>query len=228
MEFLGEFVRNHGLMAGVALDGDADRCLCVDERGDLVDGDMIMAMCALDMKRRGKLSGNALVGTVLSNLGLQKFCAENGIHFTATKVGDRYVSEQMILQNANFGGEQSGHVIFRDYAVSGDGQLTAVQVLSLLARERAAMSELAACMVKYPQYMVNVTVSAHGKTEFYKNHAIKQAIEDTNRRIGADGRIVVRVSGTEPYVRVMAEHENDETAANTVEELAELIKKELS
>ena len=125
-------MREHGLDAGVAFDGDADRCLMVDENGNEVDGDMLMAICALDMKSRGKLNKNTVVGTIMTNLGFIKFCEREGIRFIATKVGDRFVMEEMLLEEYSFGGEQSGHLIFRDFATTGDGELTAIQVLSLM------------------------------------------------------------------------------------------------
>ena len=158
MEGLIEYVKNHELDAGVAFDGDADRCLMVDEAGNFVDGDFIMAICALDMKSRGKLNKNTVVGTIMTNMGFQKFCEENGMRFEATKVGDRYVLEQMRLEGYSFGGEQSGHVIFRDFATTGDGQLTACQLLSLLHRRQGKLSSLATAMQRYPQTMVNIQV----------------------------------------------------------------------
>lgn len=133
---LSEYVRKNHLDAGAAFDGDADRCICVDENGSVIDGDMMMAMLSLDMKERGRLSGNAVVGTIMTNFGFSRFCDENNIKFIQTKVGDRYVSEEMLLEGCCFGGEQSGHIIFSDHSTTGDGQLTAVQLFSLMKRKR--------------------------------------------------------------------------------------------
>jgi phosphoglucosamine mutase len=205
-EALARYVVDNGLDAGVAFDGDADRCLCVDENGELVDGDMIMAICALDMKKRGKLSRNTVVGTVMTNLGFIKFCEANGIRFNTTKVGDRYVLEEMLLEEYDFGGEQSGHVVFRDFATTGDGQLTAVQLLSLMRREGKKLSELKQVMHRYPQCMVNVPVSPEGKVNFFTDPVIKDAVAKAKKLLNEnDGRIVVRPSGTEPLIRVMTE-----------------------
>ncbi len=187
MEGLIEYVRTHELDAGVAFDGDADRCLMVDEKGNFVDGDFIMAICALDMKSRGKLNKNTVVGTIMTNLGFQKFCEDNGMRFEATKVGDRYVLEQMRLDNFSFGGEQSGHVIFRDFATTGDGQLTACQLLSLLRRRQAKLSSLATVMQRYPQTMVNISVTPEGKLAFYTDQRVRAAIEKVSETLGNDG-----------------------------------------
>ena len=216
---LAAYVKEHGLDAGIAFDGDADRCLCVDENGKLIDGDMIMAICAKDLHERGKLNRNTVVGTIMTNFGFEKFCEENGLRFIATKVGDRFVLEEMLLEDYRFGGEQSGHIIFRDFATTGDGQLTAVQLLSLLRRTGAKLSELATIMRHYPQVMINLTVSAEGKVQFFTNKEIKAAIENAKNALGKEGRIVVRPSGTEPMIRVMAEGSDEKlirTQANAV------------
>ena len=143
MESLKQFVLDNGLDAGIAFDGDADRCLAVDEKGQLVDGDFVMAICAADLKSRGKLAHNAVVGTVMSNMGFIRFCEDNGMRFEAAKVGDRYVLETMRQNDYNFGGEQSGHVIFLDFGTTGDGQLTGAHLLSLVHRREAKLSSLA-------------------------------------------------------------------------------------
>ena len=201
-------VENH-LDAGVAFDGDADRCLCVDDQGNLVDGDFIMAICALDMKKRGKLSRDTVVGTIMTNLGFIKFCEANGLRFNATKVGDRFVLEEMLLEEYDFGGEQSGHIIFRDFATTGDGQLTAIQLLSLMRREGKPLSQLAQVMTRYPQAMINVKVSPEGKLNFYTDPQVRAAIDEGKKRLGDNGRVVVRVSGTEPLIRVMTEGQDE-------------------
>ena len=217
-----------GFDCGIAFDGDADRCLFVDEAGEVVDGDFIMAICGLDLARRGKLRRSTIVGTVLTNMGFSRFCEENGLKFAATKVGDRYVLEEMELEGYVLGGEQSGHVIFRDFATTGDGQLTAIQLLCLMKRSGRPLSELARVMRRMPQVMVNVTVSKEGKLQFYNNDAIKTACADAKDRLGSHGRVLVRVSGTEPLVRVMVEGEDEAEIGTIARELAQLVEKELA
>ena len=227
MEALAEYVREHGMDCGVAFDGDADRCLCVDENGNLVDGDMIMSICAMDLKERGKLNHNAVVGTVMTNFGFGKFCEEYGLHFVATIVGDRFMQEEMIQEDYSFGGEQSGHVIFREYATTGDGQLTAAQLLSVISRTGKSLSDLNRRMVKYPQRMENIRVNDDGKLRFYTDHAIKEAIDEAKAFLGESGRVVVRPSGTEPLIRVMAEGESEESIAHAVKTVSDAIKARL-
>lgn len=225
---LQEYVRGHReIQAGVAFDGDADRCLFVDAEGNVVDGDFIMAVCGLDMLERGKLRRGTIVGTVLTNLGFARFCEAHGMKFAATKVGDRYVLEEMELEGYTLGGEQSGHVIFRDYATTGDGQLTALQLLCLLKRCQKPLAELTAVMTRLPQVMENVQVSPEGKLEFYNNDAIKAAIREKKELLGEDGRVLVRVSGTEPLIRVMVEGQNESAIRRIAAELALLVKEEL-
>ncbi len=226
-EALQEYVVKHGMDVGVAFDGDADRCFCVDDQGNVVDGDFIMAICALDMKSRGKLGGNAIVGTVMTNLGFVRFCEENGIRFLATKVGDRFVLEQLLLEDYNFGGEQSGHIIFRDFATTGDGQLTAVQLLCQLRRTGEKLSDLRQCMTRYPQTTVNLTVSPQGKLAYYTDPVIRDAVEEAKAQLGDKGRIVVRASGTEPVMRVMVEHENLSSAEEVANRVARVVQDRL-
>ena len=209
---------------GVAFDGDADRCLAVDENGNIVDGDFIMAICAMDLYSRGKLAKNTAVGTVMSNMGFGKFCEDNHIKFVSTNVGDRYVLEAMLREGYNFGGEQSGHVIFLDYSTTGDGQLTAAQLLSLVHRRNAKMSSIATLMTHYPQILINVKVTNEGKVQFYKNQDIKNKIESVKNELGSDGRILVRLSGTEPLVRVMLEGLDKDKITRLANETADLIK----
>ena len=227
MEGLIEYVKTHEVDAGVAFDGDADRCLMVDEQGNFVDGDFIMAICAMDMKSRGKLAGNTVVGTIMTNLGFQRFCEENGMEFEATKVGDRYVLEEMLLDGYNFGGEQSGHVIFRDFATTGDGQLTACQLLSLMRRREAKLSSLATLMQRFPQTMLNIQVSPEGKLAFYTDHKVKAAIDKASETLGKDGRVIVRPSGTEPLLRVMVEGKDEELIQKLAVDVAHVIIEEL-
>lgn len=227
MESLMAFVKENHLDAGVAFDGDADRCLAVDNQGNLVDGDFVMAICALDMKSRGKLAKNTVVGTIMTNMGFIRFCEENGMNFVATKVGDRYVLEEMLLEEYSFGGEQSGHVIFLDFGTTGDGQLTAAQLISILKRRQAKLSSLATLMERYPQVMVNVRVSPEGKLRFYTDADVKAATEQAKAVLGKTGRIVVRVSGTEPLIRVMVEGEQEETINRLANEVADVIREKL-
>ena len=222
-EALAKFVVENHLDCGVAFDGDADRCLCVDENGELIDGDRIMAICSLDMKQRGILNKNTVVGTIMSNFGFSKFCEENDIDFVATKVGDRFVLEEMLQNGYSLGGEQSGHVIFREYATTGDGQLTSVQLLSLLKRSGKKLSELASVMKRYPQSMINVKISKQGKLKFYTDAEVLRAINKAEKELSGSGRLVVRPSGTEPLLRVMVESLDADQADRVAKEVAEVI-----
>ena len=227
LEGLKKFVVDNGLDCGLAFDGDADRFLAIDEKGNEVDGDMIMAICSLDMKKNGKLSGNTVVGTIMTNFGFTKFCERNKIQFIATKVGDRFVLEEMNLCGYALGGEQSGHIIFREFATTGDGQLTAVQLLSILVKEKKQLSELASVMIKAPQTMINLKISQNGKRLFYTDAVIKKALDDATATLGDSGRIVVRPSGTEPLIRVMTEGEDEVLIKKIAEDTASLIKERL-
>lgn len=228
MENLMAFVRENGLDAGVAFDGDADRCLAVDDKGNFVDGDFVMAICAADMKSRGKLEKNTAVGTIMTNMGFSRFCEENGMHFEATKVGDRYVLERMKQSGYNFGGEQSGHVIFLDFATTGDGQLTAAQLLSILKRRQAKLSSLVTLMTRYPQVLVNVEVAEDGKARFASDAVVQEAVEKARKELGEDGRIVVRPSGTEPLLRVMVEGQDTQLIRKLANSVAGVLKERLA
>ncbi len=227
LEGLAEYVVENKLDCGIAFDGDADRCLCIDEKGEQVDGDMIMAICALDLKKRGKLNGNTVVGTIMTNFGFGKFCEENGIRFIATKVGDRYVLEEMLLEDYSFGGEQSGHIIFRDFTTTGDGQMTATQLLCHMRCEKKPLSELASVMKRYPQVMINLKISAAGKIAFYTDRDVNDKIEEAKATLGSTGRIVVRPSGTEPLIRVMVEGMDEDEITRIAEDVANTISERL-
>ena len=228
IEALSKYVVENKLDMGVAYDGDADRCLCVDEKGKIIDGDQIMAICSQDMKERGRLAKNTVIGTILTNLGFIKYCEANDINFIATKVGDKFVLEEMLLEEYNFGGEQSGHIIFRDFATTGDGELTSIQLLSLLKRSGKKLSELASIMNKYPQVAINVKVSPEAKVKFYTNVAVKKSIDEAKTKLGEKGRIVVRPSGTEPKIRVMVECNEEELMHEVANEVATVVEKELA
>ena len=227
MENLMDFVVKNGLDAGIAFDGDADRCLAVDENGQLVDGDFMMAICALDMKSRGVLKHDTVVGTVMTNMGFTKFCKDNGLNFVATKVGDRYVLEEMLLKGYSFGGEQSGHYIFREFATTGDGQLSAVQFLSILSRRHARLSSLTTVMERYPQVLVNVRVSNDGKRRFYTDAEVRTAVQRAEELLGEDGRLLVRPSGTEPLLRVMTEGRDHGMITRIANDVADVIRDRL-
>ncbi len=227
MNSLVEYVKSHKLDVGIAFDGDADRCLAVDENGNIIDGDFIMAICAKDLKARGKLKKDTVVGTIMTNMGFNNFCNENDLKFVSTKVGDRYVLEDMLREDYNFGGEQSGHVIFLDYTTTGDGQLTAAQLLSIIKSKKEKLSNLAKVMKRYPQVMVNVKINSDSKILFYTDEEIKKKISYVKDQLGNAGRILVRVSGTEPLIRVMLEGEDYNKITSLADEVASLIKQRL-
>lgn len=208
LEGLQEAVLREGAQGGIANDGDADRCLMVDEKGQVLDGDQIMLLCGLHLKEQGKLKENMIVGTVMSNIGFHKAAKELGMQTCSTAVGDRYVLEKMLAEGYSIGGEQSGHVIFLDYNSTGDGLLTAVQTLSIMKEKGKSLSELAGLMTKYPQLLVNVRVLT--KAGWETNTAIQDVIREAEEELGANGRILVRPSGTEPLIRVMAEGPDQE------------------
>ncbi|MFV0400372.1 MAG: phosphoglucosamine mutase [Oscillospiraceae bacterium] len=205
IESLAEFVAEGGYDAGFAFDGDADRCIAVDEKGSIVDGDVIMAILATDRRARALLNDDTIVATVMSNLGLFRFAEKNGFRVEKTKVGDRYVLRQMRRKGYNLGGEQSGHVILSDYMSTGDGQLTACHVLQAMANSDKSLSELAAIMPLYPQVMRNIRADAVMKSMLDVDEGAAKIIEEAKEELGDEGRILVRASGTEPLIRVMIE-----------------------
>ena len=225
MEGLIKQVKKEKADVGIAYDGDADRCLMIDENGEEVDGDKIMAISSLALKKKDKLTNNTLVGTVMSNLGLVKFCEANDINFVATKVGDRYVLEKMLECNYIVGGEQSGHVIFKDFANTGDGELTSIQVLGILSEEKKTMSELATVMKKYPQVLINVKVREEAKGQYENDTQVMNAINKVEKELNGEGRVLIRPSGTEALIRVMIEGLDQEDIDKKAKKIADVIKK---
>ena len=225
LEGLIKAVKKEKAHVGIAYDGDADRCLMIDENGEEVDGDQIMAISALSLKKSGKLTNNTLVGTVMSNLGLVKFCEANDIDFVATKVGDRYVLEKMLECNYIIGGEQSGHVIFKDFANTGDGELTSIQVLGMLSDSKGSMSELASVMKRYPQVLINVKVREEAKGQYENDQQVTDVICEVEKELAGEGRVLIRPSGTEALIRVMIEGLDQDDINKKAKKIADVIKK---
>jgi len=209
-EVVAAEVARLGADAGVSLDGDADRALFADARGEVIDGDQVLAACAIDMRERGALAGNTVVSTVMANLGFRRAMEGAGIDVIAARVGDRYVLEEMRRAGAVLGGEQSGHVIFADHATTGDGMLTAVRFPSTAVRRGLSVGELSACMRRYPQVIENVEVLDRGALDGADR--VWRAVRDAEAALRSTGRVLVRASGTEPLVRVMVEAETLEDA----------------
>ena len=222
---LSAAVLEHKADLGVAHDGDADRCLLVDEKGEMVDGDQMMLICALELMRKKKLVDNTLVTTVMSNIGLHAAIKEHGGKCVVTAVGDRYVLEEMLKSGYNLGGEQSGHIIFGDFTKTGDGLITATQVLRAVVKNNKPLSELAGQMVKYPQVLVNVRVES--KVGWQENVAIQKVIAHVKELLGDNGRVLVRASGTEPLIRVMAEGPKIRELHELVESIVQVVKQQL-
>ncbi len=221
-ELLQQAVRERGAHLGVALDGDADRAIFVCEQGRVLDGDPIMAMLALDLHRQGQLAKQTVVGTVMSNFGLERAMTKAGITLVRTAVGDRYLLERMSADGYNFGGEQSGHFIFLDHNTTGDGLLSALQVLSLMKRTDKSLLELAQAMTAVPQVLLNVKVAK--KPDLDTVPELQQAIRDSEQRLNGSGRVLVRYSGTEPLLRVMVEGERDDQIRDVANRLVEVVK----
>ncbi len=225
IEGLGRMVVAGGFDMGLAFDGDADRCLAVDENGELVDGDKIMAICGMAMIAEGKLSENAIVATVMSNLGFHEFCRKNGIALHCADVGDRNVLEMMQKNGYNLGGEQSGHLIFLDDATTGDGQLAAVKFLKVVSESGKKLSELAKAIPTYPQLLHNVPIEGGNevKKRLMEDEALRARISEEQEKLGKTGRILVRASGTEALIRVMVEAVDSEIAEKTANTLTKCI-----
>lgn len=224
---LQQLVRESGADVGLAFDGDADRLIAVEESGVLVDGDKIMAICAMDMKERGILKNNTLVTTVMSNLGLDIAMRQTGITMVKTAVGDRYVLEEMQKNGYNLGGEQSGHIIFLDDNTTGDGILSAVRLLSVMIRKKKTLAELASIVKILPQVLVNAKVTNGNKDTYMTNAFVAEKISRIEAKYGENGRVLIRPSGTEPLVRVMIEGQDKKEIEKDAVELAHLIEEKL-
>jgi len=225
LSHLRSAVLEHGADLGIAHDGDADRCLAIDATGAEVDGDHILSILAKSFKSRGMLKGNTVVGTVMSNLGFMHSMKDAGIDVVTTAVGDRYVLETMLEKDYVIGGEQSGHVIMRDYANTGDGILTALQLIQEVVRSGKTLAELAASMVRFPQVLINVKDVAKEKLD--GSTVIAAAVKKAQDDLGSNGRVLLRASGTEALVRVMVEAQSDNIATNIAQQLADVVKAEL-
>ena len=224
MDALAAMVKAGGYDMGIAFDGDADRCLAVDEQGSLIDGDQIMAACGLDMKAKGKLPGDTVVATVMSNLGFHVYAKEHDMKLECTDVGDRNVLERMVEKGYRLGGEQSGHMIFLEHATTGDGQLTALQILALLKESGKKASEVFSACPRYPQVLINVPVADNDvKKAAMASPLLAQAVAREEEALGDEGRVLVRPSGTEALMRVMVEAKTEQTARETARRLADLI-----
>lgn len=225
-ELLQETVLRQKADIGIALDGDADRAVFVCERGTVIDGDHVMAALGLDLQQNGLLAKQTLVGTVMSNFGLELSMAKAGIKLVRTPVGDRYLLERMSAEGYNFGGEQSGHFIFLDHNTTGDGLISALQMLSLLKRTKKPLSELAKAMTAVPQVLVNIQIKQKPVLETIPG--IDRAIQESNRRLNGSGRVVIRYSGTEPLLRIMVEGEQSTVVKEIAEDLARVVRDHLS
>ncbi len=223
IDVLGKYVRENGFDLGVAFDGDADRCLAVDENGELVDGDKLIAIFSSQMKREGKLANDTAVVTVMSNMGFFKFAEQAGIHVEKTSVGDRYVLQNMLEHGHCIGGEQSGHIIFREFMTTGDGQLTAVQLLRAIKKSGKKLSELAQLMQVYPQVILNVRADKEMKRMVKVDEGVLKRQQQLEEGMNGNGRILVRPSGTEPVIRIMVEGLDREAIMNAAKSMEQII-----
>ena len=223
IDVLGKYVRENGFDLGVAFDGDADRCLAVDESGELVDGDKLIAIFSSQMKREGKLANDTAVVTVMSNMGFFKFAEQAGIHVEKTSVGDRYVLQNMLEHGHCIGGEQSGHIIFREFMTTGDGQLTAVQLLRAIKKSGKKLSELAQLMQVYPQVILNVRADKEMKRMVKVDEGVLKRQQQLEEGMNGNGRILVRPSGTEPVIRIMVEGLDREAIMNAAKSMEQII-----
>lgn len=228
LEGLKKFVLENKLNLGIAYDGDGDRCLAVDENGDEIDGDIMLAIISEYLKQKGKLNKDTIVATVMSNLGLNKYAKNNNVNLEQTKVGDRYVLERMQKEGYNLGGEQSGHIILLDYNPTGDGILTSLMLIQVMLENKKKASELRNVIKLYPQVLVNAKVNSDKKYDYQENDKVKSAIEELEKEFNGNGRVLIRPSGTEPLVRVMIEGENQEYITKKAQDIAKLIETELA
>lgn len=224
IESLQAYVKEHQLDVGFAYDGDADRCLAVDENGNLVDGDMILYVCGKYLKEQGRLNGDTIVTTIMSNIGLYKACDKAGIKYEKTAVGDKYVYENMTQNNYSLGGEQSGHIIFSKYATTGDGILTSLLLMEVMLEKKMSLAKLTEEVTIFPQLLKNVRVS--DKKTARENPAVVKIVEEVTERLGDDGRILVRESGTEPVIRVMVEAPSKELCETCVNQVIDVMEAE--
>jgi phosphoglucosamine mutase len=222
MEKFRQFVTDNNLDMGFAFDGDADRCLAVDENGEIIDGDKILYACGCYLSERGELNNNTVVTTVMSNLGLYKAFDRKKISYEKTAVGDKYVFENMMENGHSLGGEQSGHIIFSKYATTGDGVLTSIKLMEVILEKKVAASELFRDLKIYPQLLQNVRVKS--KPEAREDEDVKAAVKKVEEALGDEGRILLRESGTEPVIRVMVEATTDELCKKYVDEVIDVIK----
>ena len=227
LEGLKKFVVENKLNLGIAYDGDGDRCLAVDEKGNEIDGDIMLAIISSYLKENGRLNKDTVVATVMSNLGLNKFTENNNINLKQTKVGDRYVLEEMLKEGYNLGGEQSGHIIFLDYNPTGDGILTSLMLIQILLEKGVLASNLCEVITLYPQVLVNAKVNSDKKYDYKDNKKISEAIKQLEDEFDGNGRVLIRPSGTEPLVRVMIEGKSQEDITKKAEKIAKLIEEEL-
>ena len=227
LDVLKKYVVENKCNLGIAYDGDGDRCLAVDENGNEIDGDVILAVISNYMKEKGKLNKDTLVATVMSNLGLKKYAKANNINFEETKVGDRYVLEKMLKEGYNLGGEQSGHIIMLDYNPTGDGILTSLMLTKIILEKNMSASKTCDIIQIYPQVLINAKVDGNKKYDYDKDNEIKQAIEKLEKEFSGNSRVLIRPSGTEPLVRVMIEGTDKKQIETKAKELAELIEKKL-
>ncbi len=227
LDGIKKFVVENKLSLGIAYDGDGDRCLAVDENGNEIDGDIILAICSNYLKEKGKLNKNTLVATVMSNLGLKKYAKNNNVDLKQTKVGDRYVLEEMLNNGYNLGGEQSGHIIFLDYNPTGDGILTSLMLIKIILEKKLSASQISKIIKLYPQVLLNAHVNNNKKYDFNKDEEIKQAIATVEKEFENNGRVLIRASGTEPVIRVMIEGEDKNYITKKAQELVNLLESRL-
>ena len=225
LEMLKEYVVKNKMSLGIAYDGDGDRCLAVDENGEEIDGDKLLAIISDYLKKHRKLAKDTIVATVMSNLGLNKYAEKENLQFVQTKVGDRYVLEEMVKNGYNLGGEQSGHVIMLDYNPTGDGILTSLMLIQAILESGKKASELGAMVQKYPQVLINAKVDLNKRNDYEKNVEIKKAIENLEKEFAGNGRVLIRPSGTEPLVRVMIEGNDINVIEAKARKIADMIEK---